>query len=358
MTLNSTGLGIGTSPSTNLHVAGNAIVSEQLFVGGNSGSSNLNVSGTIGFEAQTVNSDTSLGAYSIVLADTSSANVILTLPLASMATGKVFYIKKTSVLNQLWIDSSANIDSQDGRIELTYPNSGYSFTQLISNGSQWYILNQSNDAMNVIGADNLVGWWKLDETSGGVARDYSIYSNTATISDITSMGNTGIFNGSYYFDGVNDYLSAGNSSSLDNKDKITVSLWMKGDPTASDWAGLIKKQSGSVGWFLEKRSNLTTLHLRVDTDAGFNQAFQSNAAPFDNEWHHICFEFNSGSYSWYIDGALDKSGSYNHGSGFASTGALKISDSTNDFKGLMDDVRVYNKILTSSEVQALYAQGQ
>jgi hypothetical protein len=45
MTLNSTGLGILTLPSSNLHVNGNAIISEQLYVGGSSGSSNLNVNG-------------------------------------------------------------------------------------------------------------------------------------------------------------------------------------------------------------------------------------------------------------------------------------------------------------------------
>ncbi len=83
MTLNSTGLGIGVLlPSSNLHVNGNAIISEQLFVGGSSGSSNLNVIGTIGYGVQTVSSNATLGDSSVVLVDSSSDNITLTLPYA------------------------------------------------------------------------------------------------------------------------------------------------------------------------------------------------------------------------------------------------------------------------------------
>ena len=49
MTLNSTGLGIGMTPSTNLSVAGNAIISQTLSVGGASLGSNLSLHGTFDF---------------------------------------------------------------------------------------------------------------------------------------------------------------------------------------------------------------------------------------------------------------------------------------------------------------------
>ena len=45
LTLNSTGLGIGTSPSGNLHVNGNSILSDQVYIGEATGSSNLNING-------------------------------------------------------------------------------------------------------------------------------------------------------------------------------------------------------------------------------------------------------------------------------------------------------------------------
>lgn len=231
---------------------------------------------------------------------------------------------------------------------------------LISDGTQWFTLNASNDVLNVIGADNLVGWWKFDETSGANSLDSSKENNHLSIVDITSIGNTGIFDTCFYFDGVNDYVTAGNSSSLNIGDEITVSLWMNVDPTTANWGKVIYKSGGSGAWYLEKRNNLNTLHLRVDTDhaSGFNQTFQSNATIFDNEWHHVCFTFNRGDYTWFIDGSLDKSGSYNHGSGFSGTSNLNIGRTANGVKGFLDDVRIYNRALTASEIIALYNQGQ
>ena len=94
MSLNTTGLGIGVSPSANLHVVGNTIVSKKLFVGGSDGSSNLNINGTLGYGLQTVSANATLADYSIVLADSSSDNLVLTLPYAGNASGSQYHIKK------------------------------------------------------------------------------------------------------------------------------------------------------------------------------------------------------------------------------------------------------------------------
>jgi len=77
MFLNSTGLGVGVSPSTKLHVNGNALITGPLFIGGSSGSDDLNIRGTIGYQVQTVNANATLSGNTTVLVDTSSDNVIL-----------------------------------------------------------------------------------------------------------------------------------------------------------------------------------------------------------------------------------------------------------------------------------------
>ena len=92
--LNSTGLGLGVTPASNLHVMGNAIISQNLSIGGVSGSSNLNLHGTLSMAVQSVSANAILSNYSIILADSSSSNITLTLPYAGNVVGREYWIKK------------------------------------------------------------------------------------------------------------------------------------------------------------------------------------------------------------------------------------------------------------------------
>ena len=104
--LNTTGLGIGLSgPSANLHVQGNALVSEQFSVGGSSlGSSNLSLSGTMAFVPHSLSNNGVLdGLHSLVLADADTAgdNLYFSLPSATDHQGKIIKLKNTSATCQL-----------------------------------------------------------------------------------------------------------------------------------------------------------------------------------------------------------------------------------------------------------------
>lgn len=83
MQLNSTGLGIGVAPSANLHVNGNALVSQQLTVGQSTlnSSSNLYVSGAMGFSSQSLTTDSNV-TQSYVFSDTFSSDQLAILPQA------------------------------------------------------------------------------------------------------------------------------------------------------------------------------------------------------------------------------------------------------------------------------------
>jgi len=164
MTLNSTGLGIGIAPLSNLHVDGNAIISKQLFVGGNSGSSNLNINGTLGFAIESVSSNTTLGNSSLVLANAASDNIELTLPNAALVSGQIITIKKINIDNRVTISSNTLIDNRPG-LSL---GAGYNSISLISNGTQWfetssYGSNISNDLTSF--SSNCLMWFDGDDAS-------------------------------------------------------------------------------------------------------------------------------------------------------------------------------------------------
>ena len=68
----------------------------------------------------------------------------------------------------------------------------------------------------------------------------------------------------------------------------------------------------------------------------------------------------SRKYQWYVDGQLTSSHNnpYDYGNNLPTSGTLYIgasSPSGSEFKGKLDEVRIYNKSLTSQEVSVLYA---
>jgi len=74
--LSSNGLGIGCSPSCNLHVQGSAVVNTSLSIGNAAFSSNLNIGGTLGQSCQIVTGNTTLDAHSLVFINSSSGNML------------------------------------------------------------------------------------------------------------------------------------------------------------------------------------------------------------------------------------------------------------------------------------------
>ena len=218
MTLNSTGLGIGVSPSTNLHVSGNTVIINSLTVGSSMvGSANLNVVGSMGMSSLSVSSDETLGNETLVFANSASGNLVLTLPDASSVEGRHYWIKKVSSPNVVSIVGAQSIESFT-QINLIAGKVGS--LHILSNGTQWYTLSQSSDAVGVsspggelwvyegfqygaagsglrvqpdfvggdIDATGLSGTW-ADLSGGANGGDLKMLSGSLSFGDLSTSGN-------------------------------------------------------------------------------------------------------------------------------------------------------------------------
>jgi len=189
--LNSTGLGVGQNPSNALHVGGNSIISGRLSIGTTtSSSSNLNVAGSIGLNVGAVSSNLTLESSSLVMADSSSGNLDLTLPSAANKTGIIYWIKKVSMINKVRVyGGGTNLDNEPN-IVLSSGNLGH--LQVMSDGSQWRILSVSGNVVGNIplvkvdlnNASNITESGFESQNSSSVTHSTVLGDLTGTVSDI------------------------------------------------------------------------------------------------------------------------------------------------------------------------------
>jgi hypothetical protein len=172
MRLNTTGLLVGNSgsPSANLQVMGNAIVTNRLTIGSStSGSSNLNITGTMAFSSGNFLSSGNLGNNSVVFADSSAGDIDLQLPYASTVPGFVVTVKNIGSSNTVTVSHGGLIDGQPSAVRLTAGNSVFPFVSMLSSGNEYYILssgpatNSTSIALEKI--TNCVVWLDASDTS-------------------------------------------------------------------------------------------------------------------------------------------------------------------------------------------------
>jgi len=214
-----------------------------------------------------------------------------------------------------------------------------------------------------IPTSGLVGYWPFS----GNANDASGNGNNGTVNGATLVndrfGNT---NSAYHFDGVSQFIEVPHSNSLViNQNAISISFWIKVEsfPPGNFGKIVISKQFGSgasQSGYNVYQNGQTQLVLQTGNGGLGYLSVPSNVNNY-NSFHHVVyiFEANSTSYT-FLDGQLV--------SGFQN-GTASIGPNTQPllfgkpnwnninaqyFNGILDDVLIYNRLLTPSEINAIY----
>ncbi len=216
-------------------------------------------------------------------------------------------------------------------------------------------LSFQSQTHSLLGAD-LIGWWNFNEGSGTTARDISGYNNHGTIVGATHVdGVSGAGGSALEFDGVGDYVF----NDFDNiKDyPLTISIWVKHNNYDSREMALGLHRSGSQYFSI---GNYNGSWAFVARNTSQERAIGSSA---DSDWHHLLGIAESPiSRKLYVDGEFQA----------ADTTEVNFMDPDEIiigrqrwqtsghgslfWNGFIDDVRIYSRALTASEVSTLYAQ--
>ncbi len=158
------------------------------------------------------------------------------------------------------------------------------------------------------------------------------------------------------FDGVDDFIAIAGRPSLNSEKAIAINFWMK-------WQGNATKEEYVLShgsWQNRlKISILDNKRLRwtVKTNAGVADLdSQTELSP--DVWTNICVLYGEKELHIYINGVADASQAW--------TGLLAVTsmdfliaqmlpgDQQYNFKGILDDVKIYNRLLSAQEIKELY----
>jgi hypothetical protein len=236
-----------------------------------------------------------------------------------------------------------------------------------------YVVNIAHSNTAAV-SQGLVGYWTMDGSninwSTGQMQDSSGQGNTGALVGLgtTTAPTMGKIGQALTFDGSTSYITAGDANGANvGLSDFTISAWIKTPAAGSGFPRIVDKDFGTDGYafYIDPAGSTGVALAGMYQDGGRVSDGAKNV--FDNQWHFVAVTAHrNGTADYYIDGGVDgpsydissKSGVALSNSSDLIIGRPSPLSGTDAFGGAMDDVRIYNRALSSSEVQQLYNLGR
>jgi len=205
---------------------------------------------------------------------------------------------------------------------------------------------------------NLAAWWKLDETSGETASDSSGHKHKGTAKGGLSFDKNSVpgkAGKALNFDGDDDYVEVTGYKGITGTRPRTVSVWIK---TASSKGDIISWGTDDYG----KMFILGFIRGRVGVRPNGGYLYMKDAV-HDDEWHHVAVVVEEAELpNLYDNVKLYKDGlpAVIHDIGLLDLWPIDTGNELDvrigrKFKGLIDDIRIYDRPLSEDEMKVLFA---
>lgn len=199
-------------------------------------------------------------------------------------------------------------------------------------------------------AAGLVSWWRAEgDVSDAVGGNHGTFSgNTAYDTGKVGLG--------FAFDGNGDMMVVGTPASLQLQD-LTIEAWIKRTSAS------VVTYNGGGGIIFGSTSGGYIFYLGTDNRLHFGKA--GTVAPgsagtiTDTAWHHVAATKSGNTMRLYLDGVLDSTSGLAVTFSFSMPMAIGAEGDTSNssFLGMIDELSVFNRELTSTEIQAAYNAG-
>lgn len=216
-----------------------------------------------------------------------------------------------------------------------------------------YVSQLQNSIQLSLQPNGLVGYWPFEESRGASASDLSINGNALLLKNNVTWG-TGRVGGATSFAGASSqYAEAANIAALQSN-SITASAWIKTSTTATGGTVIAKNGAWQLALSRSSPGKLVVHNQTGDTDVCVDSLSIN-----DNAWHHVAMTMTSGSANGtklYIDGSLRRTCTATVAN---QTGSVTVASLGASYylTGLVDEAKVFNRVLTADEIKAEHAAG-
>jgi len=199
---------------------------------------------------------------------------------------------------------------------------------------------------------DLVGHWTFDEGKGTLAFDSSERGNDALVRTQWAEGKSG---SCVRFSRATDRVQIPDAKCLNLTAVMTINAWIKPDQQTAK-SPMIVSKLGLAGRYIFRLS--PTRHLvALVWKGGERVATIQSDQSLSKDWHCVavtCDARDTKRMRLYVDGKLVKERPLDHAWGDPAGKPLSISGTgTQQYKGLVDEVRIYNRALSPDEIRKL-----
>lgn len=198
----------------------------------------------------------------------------------------------------------------------------------------------------------LVGWWRAEENP----------LDHTGVNDGTFIGNptygSGRVRQGFLFDGVDDSVQIGAKPELVMVNVFSVEAWIypTGSGSGADGAGAIVSKEGE--YILSRLGDGRIRWGVANVNPGWSWVVTPFVAPL-NTWTHVALVYDNGVIRTYGNGSVvhTYSGSGVIGDSYPALNDFRIGGRqalSECFKGLMDELAVYNGALSTNDIQSIY----
>ncbi len=262
-----------------------------------------------------------------------------------------------------YIDAACNTTSTEVVVQIDLvPKNTTTYTLYMYYGNPSAPAGSNSSLSGVFNglSQSLVGYYPMNEASWngttGEVRDLSGNGKNGTAVSGATITSSGKYANAGSFDGTNDYVNTGLNPSTVLGQNITMSAWVY--PTAqSNYRGIMGDHAatGNKGLLIQYNGGWT---------GGFGDGtnwFTKNIGDLTlSQWSHVVYVIKGGASGYikgYVNGVeittqTDVSTNISHEAAFWIGRAYSADNRY--FQGTIDDVRVYNRILTPTEITNLY----
>ena len=281
--------------------------------------------------------------------------VLLLITISLAAAGWTFLSGYTGSLLSKQIDISGSVCVGGDRVKIFVKNIGTASISTdeisvidkdtgnpITSGARWGMSEPEKDP-------SLVLYYSFDEP--GDPQDESLYGNDGTVYGDPVWTPDGKIGGAYHLDGNDDYIIIPYDTSL-TPNEFTVSLWAKSDV---DETSAFFRSAGGNGYgygfaLLQSSGGAAVLRWGDGTNPDGSISISGNPT----SWRHIAGTYDGSTMMLIVNGTYegeDTTVNFNYLN--TQDAWIGSSSGVEEFDGIIDEVRIYNRTLSSGEIAAL-----